>query len=76
MGYWLINGLAIYIVIKIPLLFPRMVPALGMKGSLSWSAVGVVGTSSFYAVLHGARVASSDWADVGHYFERLVKIFP
>jgi hypothetical protein len=76
MGYWIVNGFAIYIVIKIPLLLPRMVPALRMKGSLAWSVVGVVATSSFYAVLHGARVASSDWEDVADYFERLVQILP
>jgi len=76
MGYWVINGLAIYAVIKLPLLFPGLVPALRMKGSLAWSVVGGLATSSFYAVLHGARVASADWSDVANYFERLAQIMP
>jgi hypothetical protein len=75
MGYWVVNGLAIYAVIKIPTLFPKLVPALGIRGSLAWSVLGVVATSSFYAVLHGVRVTSGNWTDVGGYFERLTRLF-
>ena len=75
LGYWVANGLAIYLVIKIPALFPKLVPALGMPGSVSWSMVGVLATSSFYAVLYGVRAGSNNWTDVARYFERLVSLF-
>ena len=75
MGYWVANGLAIYLVIKIPAMFPRLVPALRMPGSRAWSVVGVVATSSFYAVLYGVRVTSNNWTDVTRYFERLAGRF-
>ena len=75
MGYWIANGLAIYLVIKIPVLFPRLLPALRMPGSLAWSVVGVVATSSFYAVLYGVRETSKNWTDVARFFERLAILF-
>ena len=71
MGYWAVNGLAIYLVLKIPVLFPRLVPALRMQGSVAWSIVGVVMTSSFYGVLFGVRASSNSWTDVARFFERL-----
>jgi hypothetical protein len=72
LGYWLVNGLAIYLVIKIPMLFPRLVPALKMQGSMTWSIVGLVLTSSFYGVIHALRDTCDSWADFGHYLARLV----
>jgi hypothetical protein len=74
LAYWLINGLAIYLVIKVPMLFPRLVPGLGIQGSSrAWSIVGVLLTSSFYAILHGIRATSDNWTDVVGFLARLTE---
>jgi hypothetical protein len=70
-SYWIINGLAIYFVIKIPGRFPRLISALGVRDNLAWSIIGIVLTSSFYSILYGMR-ASGNWTDLVDYCERLV----
>lgn len=73
-AYWLINGVAIYLVIKIPGRYPGMVDRLGMRDSLAWSIVGIVLTSAFYALLHGLRVTSDSWAEMANYLARIVGV--
>jgi D-alanyl-lipoteichoic acid acyltransferase DltB (MBOAT superfamily) len=72
--YWSINGLAIYVVLKTPKLFPRLCDAARFATHPAWSVAGVVFTSSFYAVLYGMRVECSSWPQVLDYFERLCRI--
>lgn len=74
-AYWIINGLAIYAVIKIPQLFPRAVATLRIDGGLAWSVVGVVATSAFYGILHSVKENAASWADVTGYFARLTQVF-
>ena len=69
--YWVLNGVAIYAVIKIPQMYPRLVEQLGLRSRFAWSAVGVLLTSAFYAVLHGFRVESGSWAELIDYGRRL-----
>ncbi len=69
--YWLMNGLAIYLVIKIPLLFPKVVKRLNLQTSKIWAVTGIVGTSIFYAVLITLRRYRSLPEAVG-YLERLI----
>ncbi len=73
-AYWLINGMAIYLVIKIPGKYPALVERLGIRDSLAWSIVGIVLTSAFYAVLHGMRVASGSWAEMANYLGRIIGV--
>ncbi|HEY0674389.1 MAG TPA: hypothetical protein VGD27_19090 [Longimicrobiales bacterium] len=70
--YWVINGLAIYLVIKIPLMYPAIPARLGMRNSRAWSIAGIILTSVFYALLHGLRTEATSWAEMGHYVERLL----
>ncbi|HET9440585.1 MAG TPA: hypothetical protein VFO52_10460 [Longimicrobiales bacterium] len=71
--YWVINGLAIYLVIKIPLMYPALPQKLGMRNSRAWSIAGIILTSAFYALLHGLRTEATTWAEMGHYVERLLE---
>lgn len=70
MIYWAINGIAIYVVIKVPLLFPGMVERLKLKTSTTWSAIGIILTSAFYAILFEIR-SCSNWTEIADYFSRL-----
>ena len=70
MGYWTINGLAIYLVVKAPRVFPRMVTRLRIGQRWEWSVVGVALTSAFYAVLHSLRACDS-WTEMGDYLAAL-----
>jgi hypothetical protein len=74
LGYWVVNGFAIYAVIKLPLLFPGAVQRAGIRGGRAWAAAGIALTSTFYAVLFGARYLCGSWADVGQYLGRLVGV--
>ena len=73
-AYWLVNGMAIYLVIKSPGKFPALVERLGMRGSWAWSVTGIVLTSTFYAILHGMRVASASWAQMANYLGRIIGV--
>ena len=71
MAYWTCNGLAIYLVLKIPGLFPKMMKRLGInEASVFWSVTGVVLTSAFYAVLFTA-CKSRSLDELGSYLSRL-----
>jgi hypothetical protein len=70
--YWGVNGIAIYLMIKIPMLYPRLPERLGMVNSRTWSIAGIVLTSAFYAILHGLRTSSGTWAEMGSYLSRLL----
>ena len=74
--YWLINGVVIYLVIKIPAKYPGLVERLGIPGSRTWSVVGIVLTSAFYGFLHGLRMSSQSWAEMGQYLAHLARIIP
>ena len=74
--YWTVNGLAIYLVIKLPMLYPNLVGRLRISDSRAWSVAGIVLTSAFYAVLHGLRSASGSWAEMGDYVGRLLAGLP
>lgn len=69
--YWTINGLAIYLVLKIPLVYPKVMNRLKISSqSKAWSAVGILLTSAFYAVLVSA-CSTKNWNELGSYFSRL-----
>jgi hypothetical protein len=70
--YWGANGLAIYLVIKVPKIYPGFVERLGIPHSRIWSVAGVVLTSAFYAVLHGVRTWSGSWSEMADFLTRLV----
>jgi hypothetical protein len=71
MTYWVINGLAIYAVIKFPMKFPRVTKFLGIKESNIWSIIGILMTSAFYAVLHHST-SLNRYSEVVDYLSRLV----
>jgi hypothetical protein len=70
--YWTVNGLTIYLVIKLPKMYPGLIDRLGIPGSRTWVAVGIVLTSAFYATLHGIRTWSGSWGEMAAYLMRLV----
>jgi len=72
MAYWVVNGVAIYVFIKIPQFAPGFVERLRFRTNRVWWAVGVVFTSAFYGVLVHARTSCRTWDQVGAYFERLL----
>lgn len=74
--YWVFNGLAIYAVLKIPQMYPRLVERTGLRIRFAWSVIGVLLTSAFYAVLHGFRAESDSWADLIDYGRRLTTFGP
>ena len=71
LGYWSVNGLAIYAVIKVPKVFPRSMTRLRLGESVGWSVAGVILTSAFYAILQGLKQCDS-WAEMASYLGRLV----
>lgn len=71
MVYWLINGLAIYAVIKIPLLAPVAVKRLRIGASRAWDIVGIILTSLFYSVLTYSRSNTHNWNELADYFCRI-----
>ena len=73
MFYWSINGLAIYMVIKIPILFPQIIKRLKVQTSYIWSGIGIILTSIFYAILIGLRPYKS-LPEALDYMERLVSL--
>lgn len=72
MAYWVLNGLAIYVFIKIPQLIPDLVDRLRIRTSRLWWVAGIVSTSAFYGVLVHVRESCRTWDQVGFYFERLL----
>lgn len=74
MMYWTLNGLAIYLVIKVPLLFPKAVEQLNLKNSKAWSLIGIILTSAFYGVLVYVYQHCKNWAEVVDYCSRLCSI--
>jgi len=72
--YWLANGFAIYVVLRIPQIHPRLIARLRIRDSLVWSAVGIILTSAFYAVLHGLRSEAETWAQLAGYVTRLTTL--
>jgi hypothetical protein len=71
MTYWTLNGLAIYAVVKIPQLFPRLVDRLHFRTSRAWWVVGIVLTSAFYSVIFFVRENCRSWEEVVDYISRL-----
>ena len=72
--YWTVNGLAIYAVLKVPLVYPKLMDRLKISSkNKGWSVVGVVLTSAFYAVLLTA-CGSKNWNEMGNYFLRLFSL--
>jgi hypothetical protein len=74
MMYWTLNGLAIYLVIKVPLLFPKAVERLNLKNSKAWSLLGIILTSVFYGVLVYVYQHCKNWAEVKDYLSRLCSL--
>jgi hypothetical protein len=73
LSYWFLNGLAIYAVVKFPLLFPGTMNKLRIRSSKVWSGIGILWTSAFYGVLHqGASYRTL--TEVGNYLARLFTI--
>jgi hypothetical protein len=70
-AYWTINGVAIYLVVKIPQLFPRLIKKLHMGSSVIWDFAGVVATSAFFGILVVACKETQSWTEVVDYFVRL-----
>ena len=73
-AYWILNGLAIYAVLKIPLLFPGIMTRLGVGRLLVWDVFGLILTSAFYAVIQFARENTRSWVEFTDYLGRLGQI--
>ena len=73
MFYWSMNGLAIYAVIKIPILFPKIIERLKLQTNVIWAGIGIILTSIFYAILISLRQFKS-LPEVLNYMERLVSL--
>jgi D-alanyl-lipoteichoic acid acyltransferase DltB (MBOAT superfamily) len=69
--YWILNGLTIYLVIKIPKLFPRVFEKLGMDRSPLWSFFGILFTSAFYAIMHYTCRRCDSWSEIMGFLSRL-----
>jgi len=69
-SYWFLNGLAIYAVVKFPLMFPGTTNKLRIRSSKAWSVIGIVLTSAFYGILYQGA-SYRNLAEVGNYFARL-----
>jgi hypothetical protein len=69
-SYWFLNGLAIYAVVKFPLLSPGTMDKLGIRSSKLWSGIGILLTSAFYGILHQGT-SYRNLAEVGNYLSRL-----
>lgn len=72
--FWVLNGLAIYAVLRIPQMAPRTIERLRLRKRRVWSVVGIVLTSSFYAILHGFRTESASWTELRGYGRRLMDL--
>ncbi len=72
--YWTINGFAIYVVIKVPYLFPETMKRLRIGSSRAWDAVGIVLTSCFYAILRYGASKVDSWGELVDYLSRLVQV--
>jgi hypothetical protein len=70
--YWGANGLAIYAVLAAPARWPGLMRRLRIGDSVAWSVAGVILTSAFYAVLHGALESSDTWGGLADYGARLL----
>ena len=70
-AYWILNGVAIYVVLIVPQRWPVLVARLGMRQSRVWVVTGVILTSAFYAALYGIRANSEDWDSLLGYLARL-----
>lgn len=69
--YWILNGLAIYLVIKIPLVMPKTMKRLGVGSRRIWDVVGIILTSVFYAILTFARDHIKNSAELMEYLGRI-----
>jgi hypothetical protein len=69
-SYWFLNGLAIYGVVKFPVLFPGAMDKLRIRSSNVWSVIGILLTSAFYGILHQGA-GYRNLTEVGDYFSRL-----
>ena len=72
LAYWIVNGLAIYAVLKIPRAWPKLIKRTGMAQGRAWAVFGVVATSAFYGILVGTRTTCDTWPEVLDYFRRLL----
>ncbi len=73
LSYWAINGLAIYVVVMVPRMWPDLIDRLKMRSSVLWSIVGIVATSSLYSILYVLRDECSTWADMADYLRQLMQ---
>jgi hypothetical protein len=69
--YWILNGLAIYLVLKVPLLFPKAVARVGIGTHRAWDVIGIVLTSAFYAIIVYIRSDCQSLSEVADYLGRL-----
>jgi hypothetical protein len=76
MGYWLINGLAIYSVIVAPKRWPGWVDRLRLRDLAVWSVLGMLATGASFGVLFVARDHTQNLADLVGYFARLADLLP
>jgi hypothetical protein len=70
--YWTMNGLAIYLTLKVAQMLPATLAKLGVGRRWGWDVAGVIATSAFYAVLVHLRTYSTSWSDATDYVRRLV----
>jgi hypothetical protein len=73
-AYWILNGVAIYLVLIVPQRWPALVTRLRMRHSRAWVVTGVILTSAFYAALYGIRANSEDWTSLLDYLARLTMV--
>ena len=73
-AYWILNGLAIYVVLIVPQRWPKVVARLGMRQHQAWVVVGVILTSAFYAALYGIRANAENWESLLGYLSRLITL--
>lgn len=71
MGYWLVNGLAIYVVVSFPRWFPAAVDRLRLADHPAWWVTGWLLTNVFYAVLFFLHHECRSFAEAGAFFSRL-----
>lgn len=70
--YWVVNGLAIYVVIVFPRKFPDIMDRLRVRESVLWSLFGILVTWSLYSTLFVLRDKCMTPAEMWSYFQRLV----
>jgi D-alanyl-lipoteichoic acid acyltransferase DltB (MBOAT superfamily) len=74
LGYWTINGLAIYVVVAFPRRWPRLTRRIGLDSSKIWWVVGWILTSAFYGVLFTINHDCDTLAEVPAYLARLIGV--